>query len=312
MNEEGLPIVDINEPLAGPEPATADQFSHFDDPDLLPLWALSPAEKARRKAERERILDALEEEETMEQTREAEAARARWDEEMERRKEAQKTEMENLKRARELQKKMGRALLRSVVDHRENEEKQKAEIEKADREAAAKKTGLKPKKSVTFADECIVDSSPVPDKGKGVDWGDVSPARLRAKGQPSLLTKDHMEHLPMKMHVVERHPRVHSPAPPPAEGDSDDESDSGSLVDADSEDGGDDADAESGAAAVAAATALESLLCSTSITSSSLGTCSCGQSTGVAPAHFSTRAFASSRVRLQSTAPGGASTSKCV
>ena len=199
---------------------------------------MSPAERARRKAERERILDALEEEEQLERTREAEIARVRLHEEMEKRKQAQRTEMENLKRARELQKKMGRALLRSVVDNREQEEKQKAEMEKADREAAAKKASLKPKKSVTFADEPVKEDSPTSERGKGIDWGDVAPARLRAKGPTSLLTKDHMEHLPMKMHVVERHPRVRSPAPPAREeGDSDDESDAGSLVDADSEDG---------------------------------------------------------------------------
>ena len=87
----------------------------------------------------------------------------------------------------------------------------------------------------TFDDE----GSSVSDKGKGVDWGDVAPGRLRAKGQdPPFSTQVRMENLPVKLHVVERHPRVlRSPEPPTPEGDSDDESVSESVVDADSEDG---------------------------------------------------------------------------
>ncbi|KAJ3558498.1 hypothetical protein NM688_g892 [Phlebia brevispora] len=240
VNEEGLPIIDINEPLRPDEEAAdnTDQLGNFDDPGVLPLWTLSSAEKARRKAECDRILDTLEEEERLEETREAEAARARWAEEMEKRKEASKAEIENLKKAREMQKKMGKALLRSVVEGKEREEKEKAEMEHADREAAAKKKSLKPKKSVTFADQHIEHGEPRSSKGKDIDWGDVAPGRLRSHGQSALLTRDHMEHLPMKMHVVERQPRrLRSPEPPAQEGDSDDESATGSLAAADSEDG---------------------------------------------------------------------------
>ena len=60
VNEEGLPIVDISEPVtAGDFAFRPDPASTFDDPDVLPLWTLSDEEKARRKAERERILDLL-------------------------------------------------------------------------------------------------------------------------------------------------------------------------------------------------------------------------------------------------------------
>ncbi|KAF7793154.1 hypothetical protein EIP86_004263 [Pleurotus ostreatoroseus] len=240
VNEDGLPIIDINEPIDTNDAAApnTDQLSNFDDPGLLPLWTLSPAEKARRRAERDRILDVLEEEERLQQTREAEATRAQWHQEMEKRKEAAKTEMENLKRARELQKKMGRALLRSVVESKErDEENEKADMAKADREAAAKRA-LKPKKSVSFADEIAEEAEPMPSKGKEVDWGDVALGRLRTQGQSSLLTKDREDKLPMKMHVIERHPRaMRSPEPPAQDGDSDDESAAGSLAAADSEDG---------------------------------------------------------------------------
>ena len=239
MNEEELPIIDITEPIPPDNNApSTHQISNFDDPDLLPLWALSPDEKARRKAERERILDALEEEERLEQLREAEIARAKWREEMDKRKEAQKTEMENLKRARELQKKMGRALVRSVIQSREEEEeKRKAELAQADQKAAAarKASSLKPKKSVTFADEHqdIEEgaSSGAASKGKAIDWGDVVPARLRPIGQG-------LDRTPMKMHVVERHPKAfRAPVSPIPQGDSDDEDGPGSMADADSDTG---------------------------------------------------------------------------
>ena len=110
-----------------------DPDGHFDDPDLLPTWALSPAEQARRRAERERILDLLEEEERLQERKDAEDAREQLQKEMEKRKEAAKTEVENLKRARELQKKMGRALIRSVVESRDKEEKERIELAEKDR-----------------------------------------------------------------------------------------------------------------------------------------------------------------------------------
>ncbi len=203
----------------------------FDDPDVLPQWALSEEEKARRKAERERVLDLLEEEERVEQERDRAAARERWQADLEKRKEASKTEIENLKRARELQKKMGRALLRNVIETRDRDEQEKARQaqELRDRELAeAAKKPLKPKKSVSFVgvgDESD-EESPSPKK-KGMDWGDVAPGRLRAKAKSPVLTKAQVQNQPMKMEVVER---IHGTQRPPVSSttiagvDSDDES----------------------------------------------------------------------------------------
>ncbi|KAL4246067.1 hypothetical protein ABKN59_003251 [Abortiporus biennis] len=225
LNEEGLPIIDINEPLL-PEEATFRPTGSFDDPDVLPSWTLSDEERARRKAERERILDILEEEERTQEERDAIAAKERWKAQLEKRKEAAKTEMDNLKRAKELQKKMGRALIRSVVDQKEEEQKQLAEEEEA--EAAKRKASSpKGKKSVSFAG---IADSPVEGKGKVVDWGDVVPARLKPTSKTTPLSRADMDRQPMKMDVVERQPGT--PRPPltqtlvvdSSEGDSDDES----------------------------------------------------------------------------------------
>lgn len=220
-----MPIVDITEPVTAADFAfQPDPSSHFDDPDLLPLWTLSSAEKARRKAERERILDLLEAEEKEQEHKDAAAARERYKEEMEKRKEATKKEMESLKKARELQKKMGRALMRSVVESKEKAEQQKAEQDEKDRLAAQTKVP-KQKKSVSFADDVGEDGHITPkDKEKGVEWGDVAPGTLRPVSRQ-----------PMKLQVVERHPRSLAQAALPPQGDSDDESDHGSILSADSE-----------------------------------------------------------------------------
>ncbi|KAH9843177.1 uncharacterized protein C8Q71DRAFT_736247 [Rhodofomes roseus] len=236
LNEEGLPIVDIVEPVKEdtapfPPPASVASPPIFDDPDLLPHWALSPAEKARRKAERERILDLLEDEEHIEQEREETAERERWRAELENRKAAAKTELESLRKARELQKKMGKALLRNVIETQENAEKG------AELEAKERKVG-KSKKAVSFADapgERTSNEATSEDESK--QWGDIALDRLR-KGKTSLLTRAQMNNQPMKMDVVERHPGG-AQAEPPAqrEPDSDDESVPGSPVPADSDEG---------------------------------------------------------------------------
>jgi hypothetical protein len=192
---------------------------------LLPVWTLSPAEKARRKAERERILDLLEEEERIQEQQDARAARERYQRELEKRKEAAKTEMENLKRARELQKKMGRALIRSVVESRDKEEKEKAALAEHDRLVADNKAP-RTKKSVSFADDIDENGrikSPQPEKA--VDWGDVVPATLRSNGN-----RQHPKQ-PMKLHVVERHPRGLGQTASQYMPDSDDDSDLDSSVD---------------------------------------------------------------------------------
>ena len=124
VNEEGLPIIDIVEPVPetkGPSPPTSINPPSLDS-DLIPLWALSPAEKARRRAERDRILDILEAEERVQLEKDEEEERERFKAELEQRKQAAEAEMDALKKAREMQKKMGKALLRNIVVAREKEE----------------------------------------------------------------------------------------------------------------------------------------------------------------------------------------------
>ncbi|OCH87405.1 hypothetical protein OBBRIDRAFT_814126 [Obba rivulosa] len=203
VNEEGLPIIDIVEPVSDAKAASG-STPIFDDPDLLPPWALSPAEKARRRAERERILDLLEEEELYEEERDEAAERERFKAELEKRKEAAKAEMENMKRARELQKRMGKALLRNVIDNKEREAKEQARIEQEEQEAR-EKTRLKPKKSVSFAD-LPAEGNEMDEGAPDSNLGDVSLAKLHRKGRTTLLTKAEIEKQPMKMNVVERHP----------------------------------------------------------------------------------------------------------
>lgn len=157
----------------------------------------------------------------MQESRNAENTRKRLEQEMGKRKEAAKDEMDKLKQARELQKKLGKALIRSVVASRDQAEKEKAVQEEQDRLAITTRP-LKPKKSVSFADTSPEEiNTPGPDeKGKGIDWGDVAPGTLRKPG-PS---NGRVDRPVMKMHVVERQPTsLRSPGPPPR--DSDDESD---------------------------------------------------------------------------------------
>ncbi|KAG9093279.1 hypothetical protein FRC06_011584 [Ceratobasidium sp. 370] len=78
LNEEGLPIIDIVEPvaddfLADPPPSLVSSQAPWSP---LPNWALSPAALAARRRERDRILDILEREEEEELVREADADRA--------------------------------------------------------------------------------------------------------------------------------------------------------------------------------------------------------------------------------------------
>ncbi|CUA76024.1 hypothetical protein RSOLAG22IIIB_02030 [Rhizoctonia solani] len=83
LNEEGLPIMEIIEPIATTNESSVTQPSPITSPSIsmsgqtplspLPSWALSPAALAARRRERDRILDILEQEEEAEFAREAAA-----------------------------------------------------------------------------------------------------------------------------------------------------------------------------------------------------------------------------------------------
>ena len=182
----------------------------------LPSWTLSQEEKTRRRVERERILDRLEEEERREAEREA------VEEE-----ESRAAKRKRLEAARELQKAMGRALVKNVKDFKAKEEDERKALLKVNTLAGSEKPkSVKPKKSVSF--DLPPEESPV-SAGPQQDWGDVTPARLQPK-QP--LTP--IAHGPMKFQVVERFPRKLLSGSPPK--DSDDESDPEPVPDIDEDD----------------------------------------------------------------------------
>ena len=171
----------------------------------LPIWTLSEEEKARRRAERERILDMLEKEERLEEDREAAEEE-----------ESRAAKKKRLQAARELQKAMGRALVKNVKDFKEKEERTKnalLEIDTTVRPEGSKRVKrVKPKKSVSF--DLPPEESPV-SAGPQQDWGDVTPARDQSSIPGA--------HGPMKLRVVERFPRKLQLAS--SSKDSDDESD---------------------------------------------------------------------------------------
>jgi hypothetical protein len=227
LNEENLPIIEISEPL----PVDADFGATAsgaplmgDQSNSLPLWALSSAQIQRRRAERDRILDILEEEERVEQEKDEHREDEERQNALRKRREAAKRDLDGLKAARDLQKKMGRALIRNMAEMREKEEVQNSEQLTQDTEAEKERKGLKPRKSVTFA---------LPAEGGGepkerlkpisseadFDWGDVAPARLSAAMQPGVSFSR-----PMKTTVVERFPQSIQSTNVISPGDSDDES----------------------------------------------------------------------------------------
>lgn len=214
-----------------------------DDADVIPLASLPADERERRRIERDRILDLLEQEESMQRITNEDPVEARRHETLQKRKENPQLDLERLKATREMQKKMGKALLRNMADAREKEEKAQEEAFLHDRVVEEQKKTLKPKKSVSFADlppgaECEPkDRAKLREKEVRLDWGDVAPAKLRSANKTALMTKAQMNRHPMKMDVVERLPTVWSEPEQPKihVQDSDDESAPSSPVPADSD-----------------------------------------------------------------------------
>lgn len=189
--------------------------------------ALPTQTRRRLRQQRERILDLLEEEERQEQLREEQKERQEHEEISRKRKAETENEKERLIKAKELQKKMGRALLRNMAPSKE-QENQKGVTRVQDEEDAQMKNPSSPKKkTVNFADSRD-DSSPTT-ASVDVSWGDVTAARLRPANRPTLMSQAEFDkHTPMKMSVVERVPVGPRTLPKPAikveERDSDDES----------------------------------------------------------------------------------------
>jgi hypothetical protein len=235
VNEEGLPIIDIAEhvddkPFQSTEPLPP--TSTIEEP-ITPLSSLPPSARARRNDQVKRILDYLEEEERQEELNEKQREFQERSDMLQKQKLQDEKEKANIKATKELQKKMGRALLQNIGKAKEKE-RQEQEAQRLKDEAVDK--GRSPslkKKTVAFVD--ALDSSEndtvdTPESSEAPDWGDVTLARLRASKRPTLLSQSLLDKHPMKMTVVERFPSglpalPSSPHPRQNFADSDDESD---------------------------------------------------------------------------------------
>ena len=203
-------------PEAAPGASSGTELiGNAEDSGFVPMYRLPPAERARNRAQMDRILDILEEEEQVEEERNRARDREQRQEELERRKANAKAEFDRLKAAKEMQKKMGKALLKNMANVRDKEEKERARQEREDLERDEARRSRKPRKSVSWAELPKQDKSSTRSVGDGNDtWArdGVSPS-----GKP-----------PMRSNVVERFPTrsgASSPPPPVPMGDSDDESD---------------------------------------------------------------------------------------
>ncbi|KAG5352342.1 hypothetical protein C0989_002724 [Termitomyces sp. Mn162] len=229
LNEEGLPIIDITEPVETSTIEDDKNVGFVEEPPLPPLHLLPETVKERLRQERNHLLDQLEEEERSQQMREEVADMERREEIIRKREEAAAEEKDKLKATKEMQKKMGRMLLQNLAKEREQEEKTRA-ADAASDEAKRTSQGDKIKKTVSFADTPDTFDNERSSKGKrAVDWGDITPARLRTTGRPSLLSSSN--DLTMKMTVVERTPSAPSKLLSKNEPDSDDESDTEAQMD---------------------------------------------------------------------------------
>ncbi|KAF6763865.1 hypothetical protein DFP72DRAFT_873628 [Ephemerocybe angulata] len=126
VNEEGLPIIDITEP----EPVTEDgSFVPYPDP-IFKLEQVSAPVRDRLREKRDSILDALEQEERNEEERERQQEREELAASARKRAEASQNEKERQKNVKELQKKMGKALLRNITESKEQAERAKLELKR--------------------------------------------------------------------------------------------------------------------------------------------------------------------------------------
>ena len=234
MNEEGLPIIDITEPV-NEKPSTELPLppTSITEEPFTPLSSLPPSARERRNEQVKRILDYLEEEERQEELNEKQREFQERNDILQKQKLEEEKEKANIKATKELQKKMGRALLQNIGKAKEKE-RQEQEAQRLLDEAADKgRSPSQKKKTVAFVDtldNSKDDTIETPEPSDAPDWGDVTLARLRASKRPTLLSQSLLDKHPMKMSVVERFPSglptlPNSPHPRQNFADSDDESD---------------------------------------------------------------------------------------
>lgn len=179
---DGLPIVDINEEVAD----DSHSLGALGEPEIRPLSSISPTEREIRQRERDHILDMLEAEEADVERQERDSAKEQRRKAVEIRREMEKKEVERLTKQKEMQKKMGKALLKSISTEAEVETSTPALIPTV------------PKKFVSFS----------ADQGQEADWGDIQHARLSSTfKRPTLISQLQSDaSIPMKMSVIERTP----------------------------------------------------------------------------------------------------------
>lgn len=172
----------------------------------------------------------MEEEERAEQTREGQDDVEAREAILRNRREAAAKEKEKMKVAKEMQKKMGKALLRDMGETRPKEESFRSKLNADEKSDQVGEKTLK--KTVAFAVDSGDEESPASPSNipkPTLDWGDVTPARLQSTStRPSLRSS---ETLPMKMNVVERQPTKKAKVNNSSSADSDDESDPETAVD---------------------------------------------------------------------------------
>lgn len=220
LNEDGLPIIDITEPLDtnhGEESTNAEAFIHDEEP--APLSTLPQTEREKLRARRDQILDQLEAEEAEEEHRRE--AHGQTEDRRKLQDELISEERRKLS-ARELQRRMGKALMQDFVSSRSQHEGMQPAVQSEMILPEDTVGSPKTKKSVSFA-EAIGDNTDAnarprqsPDTEQFV-MGDVS---VRSTAKMARLRKDIYLDQPMKLDVFERVPG----AKMPHEHDSDDES----------------------------------------------------------------------------------------
>ncbi|KAF8643900.1 hypothetical protein AX16_008916 [Volvariella volvacea WC 439] len=192
VNEEGLPIVDITETDAKSS-QMGQEYPISAEPDVLvPLKKLPPVEQERLRQERNRILDQLEAEEREEREELHRRALQKSREALEKRKEAAIAEKSRLAAAREMQRKLGKALVqnnRTTVN-----------------ESNPSSSGTQPSKAVKFAEDAQAKDDIIGSNGI-TDWGDIAPARLQGKAPATSKAHSQQGRFTMKMNVVERSPK---------------------------------------------------------------------------------------------------------
>ena len=242
MNEEGLPIIEITEPATTPRVhSSSSRPTPVTVEPLIPVHALPLSTQEKLRQKRDRILDFLENEERQEETAERQREAAELEELSQKRREAAEKDKDRLKEARDLQKKMGRALLQNIGKAKEKERQEQEEQRIRDEEAAKQRSPSIKKKTVAFVESAEhIDQEPEPESATSVEWGDITPGRLRPTKRPTLMSQALLDRHPMKLSVVERVPggQPTTANPPPLAQkapDSDDDSEPDSVPSSDTE-----------------------------------------------------------------------------